>query len=114
MLLYVLDVKTKRTKLHEALPYLRETNLHHWKRVQHTLGAHHARAQMLENRKRILVKQHTMNCQNGYDRLRNALQETVLRRHPVAGPIRRPKIVGENTETVEKRIAELESYGAKP
>ena len=49
-----MDVKTKRTKLHEAFPYLRETNLHHWKRVQHTLDAHHTRAQMLEYRKKIL------------------------------------------------------------
>ena len=68
---------------------------------------------MLEYRKRILEKQHKMNYQNEYDRLRNALQETVLRRHPVAGPIRGPKIVGESKENVEKRIAELESFGVK-
>ena len=77
MLSYIMDVKTKRTEL----PYLRETNLHHWKRVQHTLDAHHTWAQMLEYRKRILEKQHKMNYQNEYDRLRNASQETVLRRH---------------------------------
>ena len=108
-----MDVKTKRTKLHEAFPYLRETNIHHWKRVQHTLDAHHTRAQLLEYRKRILEKQHKMNYQNEYDRLRNALQETVLRRHPVAGPIRGPRILGENRENVLSRIAELESLGVK-
>ena len=81
--------------------------------MQHTLDAHHTRAQTLECRKRILEKQHKMNYQNEYDRLRNALQDTVLRRHPVAGPIRVPKIAGENKENVEKRIAELESYGVK-
>ena len=113
MLLYIMDVKTKRTKLHGAFPYLRETNLHYWKRVQHTLDAHHTRAQMLEYRKRILEKQHKMNYQNEYDRLRNALQDTVLRRHPVAGPSRGPRILGENRENVLNRIAELESLGVK-
>jgi hypothetical protein len=54
-----------------------------------------------------------MNYQNEYDRLRNALQETVLRRHPVAGQIRGPRIVGENKENVLNRIAELESLGVK-
>ena len=54
-----------------------------------------------------------MDYQNEYDRLRNALQETVLRRHPVAGPIRGPRILGENREDVEKRTAELESLGVK-
>ena len=68
---------------------------------------------MLEYRKRILEKQHKMKYQNEYDRPRNALQETVLRRHPVAGPFRGAKIVGENKENVEKRIAELESFGVK-
>ena len=68
---------------------------------------------MLEYRKRILEKHHKMNYQNEYDRLRNALQETVLRRHPIAGPIRGWNIAGENKENVEKRIAELESYGVE-
>ena len=106
-------VKTKRSKLHEAFPYLRGPNTHHWKRVQQTLDAHHTRAQLPECRKRILEKQHKMNYQNEYDRLRNALQGTVLRRHPLTGPIRGPRIVGGNKENVLNRIAELESLGVK-
>ena len=81
--------------------------------MQHTLDAHHTRAQLLEYRKRILEKQHKMNYQNEYDRLRNALQETVLRRRPLARQIRGPRILGENRENVDKRIAELESFGVK-
>ena len=56
-------------------------------------------------------KEHKIKYQNEYDRTRNALQETVLRRHPVEGPVRGPEILGENKENVEKRIAELESFG---
>ena len=73
-----MDVRKIKGKLHEAYPYLRES-LHHWKRTQQTLDAHHTRAQMLEYRKRILEKPQKMNYQNEYDRLRKALQETVLR-----------------------------------
>ena len=61
VILYIMDVKTKRTKLHEAFPYLRETNLLRWNSVQHTLDAHNTRAQMLEYRKRIMEKQRKMN-----------------------------------------------------
>ena len=81
--------------------------------MQHTLDDHHTRAQILVSEEDLGDNQHKMNYQNEYDRLRNALQETVLRRHPLAGPIRGPQIVGENKENVEKRIAELESYGVK-
>ena len=68
---------------------------------------------MLEYRKRILDKQQKMNYQNEYDRLRNALQETVLRRSVAGGTVRGPKIRGENEANVLKRIAELEAQGAK-
>ena len=108
-----MDVRKIKGKLHEAYPYLRAKSLHHWKRAQQTLGAHHTRAQMLEYRKRILEKQQKMNYQNEYDRLRNALQETVMRRHPVAGRISGPKITGKNEENVLRRITELEAQGVK-
>ena len=80
-----MDVRKMKVKLHDAYPYLREKSLHHWKRTQQTLDAHQTRAQMLENRKRILDKQQKMSYQNEYDRLRNALQETVLRRSVADG-----------------------------
>ena len=86
-------------KLHEAYPYLREKSLHHWKRTQQTLDAHHTRAQMLEYRKRILDKKQKMNYPNEYDRLRNALQETVLRRSVAGGIVRGPKIRGKTRRT---------------
>jgi hypothetical protein len=108
-----MDVRKMKVKLHEAYPYLREKSLHHWKRTQQTLDAHHTRAQMLEYRKRILDKQQKMNYQNEYDRLRNALQETVLRRSVAGGMVRGPRITGENEENVLRRIAELEAQGAK-
>ena len=56
-----MDVRKMKVKLHEAYPYLREKGLRHWKRTQQTLDAHHARAQMLEYRKRILDKQQKTN-----------------------------------------------------
>ena len=89
-----MDVRKIKGKLHEASPYLREKSIHRWKRTQERLGAHHTRAQMLEYRKRILEKQQKMNYQNEYDRLRNALQETVLRRSIAGGMVRGPKIIG--------------------
>jgi hypothetical protein len=108
-----MDVRKIKGTLHEAYPYLREKSLHHWKRTQQTLDAHHTRAQMLEYRKRILEKQQKMNYQNEYDRLRNALQETVLRRSVAGGMVRGPKIRGENEQNVLRRITELEAQGVK-
>ena len=54
-----------------------------------------------------------MNYQDECDKLRNALQETILRRSVAGGMVRGPRIVGENNENVERRIAELEAQGAK-
>ena len=108
-----MDVRKIKGKLHEAYPYMRENSLHHWKRTQQTLDAHHTRAQMLEHRKKILEKQRKMNYQNEYDRLRNALQETVLRRSVVGSMVRGPRITGENEQNVLRRIAELEAQGVK-
>ena len=108
-----MDVRKIKGKLHEAYPYMREKSLHHWKRTQQTLDAHHTRAQMLEYRKKILEKQRKMNYQNEYDRLRNALQETVLRRSVVGSMVRGPRIIGDNEENVLRRIAELEAQGVK-
>ena len=108
-----MDVRKMKVKLHDAYPYLREKSLHHWKRTQQTLDAHHTRAQKLEYRKRILDKQQKIKCQNEYDRLRNALQETVLRRSVAGGMVRGPKLFDESKENVERRIAELEAQGAK-
>ena len=68
---------------------------------------------MLEYRKKILEKQQKMNYQNEYDRLRNALQETVLRRSIAGGMVRGPGIIGNNEENVLRRIAELEAQGVK-
>ena len=108
-----MDVRKIKGRLHEAYPYMREKSLHHWKRTQQTLDAHHTGAQMLEYRKRILEKQRKMNYQNEYDRLRNALQETVLRRSVAGGMVRGPKIRGESEENVLRRITELEAQGVK-
>ena len=108
-----MDVRKMKVKLHDAYPYLWQKSLHHWKRTQQTLDAHHTRAQMLEDRKRILDKQQKMNYQNEYDRLRNVLQETDLRRSVAGGMARGPKIRGEDEANVLKRIAELEAQGAK-
>ena len=36
-----MDVRKMKVKLHEAYPYLREKSLHHWRRTQQTLDAHH-------------------------------------------------------------------------
>ena len=60
-----MDVRKIEETLHDIYPYLREKSLHHWKRAQQTLDAHHARAQMLQ-RKRPLEKQQTMNYHNEY------------------------------------------------
>ena len=108
-----MDVRKIKGKLHEAYPYLREKSLHHCKRTQQTLDAHHTKAQMLEYRKKILEKQQKMNYQNEYDRLRNALTETVLRRSIAGGMVRGPEFRGENEENVLRRIAELEAQGVK-
>ena len=108
-----MDVRKIKGQLHEAYPYMREKSLHHWKRTQQTLDAHHTRAQMLEYRKRILEKQQKMNYQNEYDRLRNALQETVLRRSVIGVMVPGPRITGENEQNVLRRIAELEAQGVK-
>ena len=108
-----MDVRKIKGKLHDAYPYLREKRLHHWKRTQQPLDARHTRAQMLEYRKTILEKQQKMNYQNEYDRLRNALQETVLRRSIVGSMVRGPRITGDNEEKVLRRIAELEAQGVK-
>ena len=54
-----------------------------------------------------------MNYQNEHDRLRNALQETVLRRSIAGGMVQGPRITGKNEENVLRRIAELEAQGAK-
>ena len=69
---------------------------------------------MLEYRKRILEqKQQKMNYQNECDRLRNALQETVLRRSIAGGMVRGPRITWKNEENVLRRITELEAQGVK-
>ena len=81
--------------------------------MQRRLDAHDTRAWMLEHRKRILEKQQEMNCQNEYDRLRNALQETVLRRSIIGVMVQGPRITGENEQNVLRRIAELEAQGVK-
>ena len=54
-----------------------------------------------------------MNDQNEYDRLRNALQDTVLRRSVAGGMVRGPRIIGDNEENVLRRIADLEAQGVK-
>ena len=108
-----MDGRKMKAKPHEAYPYLREKSLHHWKNTQQRLDAYHTRAQMLEYRKRILEKQQKMNYQNEYDRLRNALQEPVLRRSIVGSMVRGPRITGENEENVLRRITELEAQGVK-
>jgi hypothetical protein len=68
---------------------------------------------MLEYRKRILEKQQKIDHQNEYDRLRNALQETVLRRSVAGGMVRGPRIIGNKEDNVLRRIAELEAQGVK-
>ena len=108
-----MDVRKIKGKLREAYPYLREKSLHHWKRTQQTLDAHHTRAQMLEYRKRILEKHQKVKYQNEYDRLRNAPQDGLLRRSIAGGMVQGPRITGRNEENVLRRITELEAQGAK-
>ena len=99
-----MDGRKQRVNLHEANPYLRGKSLHYWTRLQHNMDAHHTRVQMLEYRKMMLQKQQKMNCQNEYDRLRNALNATVLRRH--GGPVD-----GSSKTEAMKRLEELEKLG---
>jgi hypothetical protein len=106
-----MDVKTQRIKPHEAYPYLREKSLQYWKRLQHTMDAHHTRVQMLEYRKMMLQKQQKMNYQNEYDRLRNALNATILRRHALTGGVVRGPVDGSSKTAVMKRLEELEKLG---
>ena len=65
------------------------------------------------NTVRRFEKQRKMNYQNEYDRLRNALQETVLRRSVIGVMVSGPRITGENEQNVLRRIAELEAQGVK-
>ena len=73
------------------------------------MDAHHTRAQSLQYRKMILEKQHKMNYQNEYDRLRNALDATVLRRNALTGDmIRGPAVSFTEKDGVKRRLEELE------
>ena len=107
-----MDGRKQRVNLHEANPYLRGKSLHYWKRLQHSMDAHHTRAQALESRKMILEKQHKMNYQNEYDRLRNALDATVLRRNVLSGLMMRgPAVYFTEKDGVKRRLEELEKLG---
>jgi hypothetical protein len=99
-------------KLHEACPYLGRRAFTAG-RTRNSVWAPITPEPRCWNTARILEKQQKMNYQNEYDRLRNALQETVLRRSVAGGMVRGPRIIGENKENVERRIAELEAQGAK-
>ena len=104
-----MDVKTERIKPHEAYPYLREKSLQYWKRLQHTMDAHHTRVQMLEYRKMMLQKQQKMNYLNEYDRLRNALNATVLRRNALTSAMMQgPAVSFTEKDGVKRRLEELE------
>ena len=107
-----MDGRKQRVNLHEAYPFLRGKSLHYWKRLQHNMDAHHTRAQSLQYRKMILEKQHKMNYQNEYDRLRNALNATVLRRNALTGDmIRAPAVSFTEKDGVKRRLEELEKLG---
>ena len=106
-----MDGRKQRVNLHEANPYLRGKSLHYWKRLQHNMDAHHTRVQMLEYRKMMLQKQQKMNYQNEYDRLRNALNATVLRRHALTGGLVRGPVDGSFKTEAMKRLEELEKLG---
>ena len=75
------------------------------------MDAHHTRVQMLEYRKMMLQKQQKMNYQNEYDRLRNALNATVLRRHALTGVVVRGLVDGSSKTEATKRLEELEKLG---
>ena len=104
-----MDVRKIKGKLHEAYPYMREKS---------TTGRGRNKLWtpiILEPRCWNTARGSWRNSrsQNEYDRLRNALQETVLRRSIVGSMVRGPRITGDNEENVLRRIAELEAQGAK-
>ena len=103
-----------KQKVHEMYPQFKHKNLKYWHQLQNVLDAHYTRAQNLEYRKRFLDKQNKMNYQHEHDRLRNAMEQTVLRRHPAAGVRVRGPMLGEESRTrVGQRIEELKKLGAK-
>ena len=104
-----------KQKVHEIYPRFKGKSLKYWQQLQSRLDAHLTRAQSLEIRKRMMDKQAKMNYQQEHDRLRNALEQTVLRRNPIAGlRIRGPMIADdEDRASIARRIEELRAKGAK-
>ena len=107
-------MKSKQ-KVHEMYPQFKHRNLKYWEQLQHRLDAHHTRAQNLDYRKKLMDKQAKMNYQQEHDRLRNAMEQTVMRRHPTAGIRIRGSLIAndEDRERAARRIEELKAKGAK-
>lgn len=110
-----MEVMRSKQKVHEMYPRFKQKSLKYWEQLQNRMDAHHTRVQNLELRKRFLDKQAKMNYQHEHDRLRNALEQTVVRRHPLAGHrVRGPLIVNEEDRgAVAQRVEELRAKGAK-
>ena len=109
-----MEMMKSKQKVHELYPQFKHKNLKYWERLQNVMDAHHTRAHNLEYRKKLLDKQSKANYQNEYDRLRNAMEQTVMRHHPVAGyRVRGPMLVGDARANVEQRLEDLRRQGAK-
>ena len=103
-----------KQKVHEMHPHFKGKPLKYWQQLQSLMDAHHTRAHNLEYRKRFLDKQSKMNYQHEYDRLRNAMEQTVMRRHPLAGHrVRGPMLGDEARAVVGQRLEDLRQKGAK-
>ena len=110
-----MDALRSKQKVHEMFPRFKSKPLKYWHQLQNRLDAHHTRVQNLELRKRMMDRQSKMNYQHEHDRLRNALEQTVVRRPPLAGQrIRGPLIADDqDRESIARRIDELRAKGAK-
>lgn len=103
-----------KQKVHEMYPQFKHRNLKYWHQIQAVMDAHFTRAHNLEYRKKLIDKQSKMNYQNEHDRLRNALEQTVLRRNPLAGiRVRGPMLGDADRVRVGQRMEELRRQGAK-
>ena len=106
-----MDVMISRHKVHEMYPQVKRHNLKYWKRLQEVMDARHTLTHNLELRKHWLDRQQSMNYHNEYDRLRNALSQTILRRHPLSGTLVREHMHPDVRRNVEARLKELQPGG---
>ena len=73
--------------------------IHYWKRVKHMMEMHENKEKSIHFRKKLLQDQTMANYQNEYERIRGALEHTMLTHGARA--------------TLERRENELKGFGAK-